>query len=220
MTNEQQLESQVARGNAGPALPVPPALAREALPMPSGGVESVTDSQQPNPPASGRLSSDARSLGEFVEFTHQYVREYIQLADQKAAFLFAGGTALLAFLHKSGVSTRWLTPVMQWNVLDIVAFVAMTALAVGILLAVWVVVPRTSGSRRGLLFWEAIADYDSGREYSDDLRQLSTATLSQVTAEHCFDLARVCRKKYRVLRAAIWAGSLGLAAAVLLFLFA
>jgi hypothetical protein len=108
---------------------------------------------------------------------------------------------------------------MQWNILDTVVFIAMTALALGVLLAMLVVIPRTPGSRRGFLFWEAIAEYDSGRQYSDELRLLSSATLFQVKAEHCFDLARVCRSKYRALRAAMWAGAVGLAASVFVFLF-
>jgi hypothetical protein len=109
---------------------------------------------------------------------------------------------------------------MEWNILDTFAFVAMIALAASVLLALIVVVPRTSGSRRGFLFWEAVAEYESGRQYSDDLRLLSAATLTQVKAEHCFDLARVCRRKYGILRAAIWSGAVGLAASIVVFLFA
>jgi hypothetical protein len=147
------------------------------------------------------------------------VREYIRLADQKAAFLFTAATALLAFLYRAGVSARWLRPIMQWNVLDLAACVAMIGLAAGALLALLVVLPRTPGSRRGVLFWEAIAEYQNGREYSDELRLLSAGTLSQITSEHCFDLARVCRAKYKVLQAAIWTGALGLAASLVVFLF-
>jgi hypothetical protein len=95
----------------------------------------------------------------------------------------------------------------------------MIALAIGVLLALIVVIPRTPGSRRGFLFWEAIAEYDNGRQYADELGRLSSASLFQVKAEHCFDLARVCRRKYSVLRAAILAGAIGLAASVVVFLF-
>jgi len=220
MTEPEEADTQAARDRPGRGLPVPAAFTREALPTPSGGGESAADRQQPASPASPAGPGDAEARERFAEATHQYVREYIRLADQKASFLFTGGTALLAFLYNSEVSAKWLKPVMQWNILDTVAFVAMTALALGVLLALLVVIPRTSGSRRGFLFWEAIAEYDSGRQYSDDLRLLSAATLSQVKAEHCFDLARVCRKKYRVLRAAIWTGAVGLAASVIVFLFA
>ncbi|MBI2346177.1 MAG: hypothetical protein HYV03_04715 [Deltaproteobacteria bacterium] len=219
MTDQKQTNTQTTRDKGSPELSAPPSLIRESLPTPSGGDETATDRQQPAPPVSDATHGDAKARERFVEATHQYVREYIRLADQKASFLFTGATALLAFLYKNDVSARWMKPIMQWNVLDTVAFVAMSSLALGVLLALWVVIPRTSGSRRGFLFWEAIAEYDTGRQYSDELRLLSAASLSQVKAEHCFDLARVCRTKYKILRAAIWTGAIGLAASLLVFLF-
>jgi len=147
---------------------------------------------------------DTEARERFAEATHQYIREYIQFADKKATFLFTAATALLAFLYKNNLSAKWLKPLMQWNILDTAAFVAMMALAAGALLALWVVIPRTSGSRRGFLFWDAVAEYDSGRHYSDELQQLTAASLFHVKAGHCFDLACICRAKYRILRAAIW----------------
>lgn len=219
MTSYKQANAQSAPDKAGPGLPVPPAFPREPLPTPNSGVETIADKQQPASSASAVSSGDSEARERFAESVHQYVREYIRLADQKATFLFAGATALLAFLYKNGVSARWLKPVMQWSVLDTVAFVAMTALALGILLALLVVIPRTTGSRRGFLFWEAVAEYETGRQYSDELGLLSSGTLFQVKAEHCFDLARVCRRKYGVLRAAMWAGAAGLLASVIVFLF-
>lgn len=219
MTGPKETDTQVAQDKSSPGLPVPPALTRGPLPTPSGGGESAADRQQPAPPASPGAPGDAEARERFAEGAHQYVREYIRLADQKASFLFTAATALLAFLHKNEVSAKWLKPVMQWNILDTMAFVAMTALALGILLALSVVIPRRLGSRRGFLFWEAIAEYDSGRQYSDELRLLSAATLSQVKAEHCFDLARVCCTKYRILRGAIWTGAVGLTASLFVFLF-
>lgn len=108
---------------------------------------------------------------------------------------------------------------LQWNILDTLAFVAMATLAVGAFLALLVIIPRTPGSRRGFLFWEAIAEYETGRQYADDLSLLSGPSLVQVKAEHCYDLAKVCRRKYRMLRCALWTGTVGLAGALLVFLF-
>jgi hypothetical protein len=219
MTGSEQPEAQATPDRSAPGLPVPPAIAREPLPTPTGGAETLSDKEQPTSPASAALPGEAEACERFTESVHQYVREYIRLADQKSTFLFTGATALLVFLYKNGVSARWLKPVMQRNILDTATFVAMIALALGALLALLVVIPRTSGSRRGYLFWEAIAEYDTGRQYSDDVRLLSSATLVQVKAEHCFDLARVCRQKYKILRAAMWAGAVGLAASLCVFLF-
>jgi hypothetical protein len=219
MTERDQTNAQSAVDKSGAGLPVPPSIAREPLPASSGSGETATDKQQPAEPDSYGLRGDIESRAKFAGMVHEYVREYIKFADQKATFVFTGATALLAFLYKNDVSARWLKPVMQWNILDTLAFIAMIALAIGVFLALLVVVPRTSGSRRGFLFWEAIAEYDTGRQYSDDVRSLSSGTLFQVTAEHCFDLARVCRAKHKMLRAAMWVAAIGLAASVLVFLF-
>ena len=199
---------------------LPGPASQQALPTPSGSGETLADKQQPTSVDSAGSASDRDACERFIESVHDYVREYIRLADQKAAFLFTGATALLAFLYKTGVSARWRSPVMTWNLLDIATFLAVVALAVSVVLALLVVMPRTSGSRRGVVFWKAIAEFQTGRHYSDEVRMLSAATLSQIKAEHCFDLAKVCRQKYRMLRGAMWVGGIGLAAAVVVFVFA
>jgi hypothetical protein len=107
----------------------------------------------------------------------------------------------------------------DWNGLDVMAFVAMAALAAGAFLSLLVIIPRRPGSRRGFLLWEAIAQYGTGRQYADELWLLSPASLFQVKATHCFDLAKVCRRKYRMLRYALGTGAVGLAAALGVFLF-
>jgi hypothetical protein len=89
---------------------------------------------------------------------------------------------------------------MSWNLLDACAFVSMAALSVTAICALSVLIPRLPGSRRGYVFWEAIAEFPAARHYSDDLSTLSAATLAQQKAEHCHELAIVCRRKYQWLR--------------------
>ena len=215
MTESQQAQEQGKRDGDG--LSLPRASVTEALPLPAA-TKADASSEQPAT-SGGPAPSDVSAHAAFAESVHQYIREYIRFADQKATFVFTGATALLAFLYKNGVSGRWLKPIMQWNILDTVAFVAMIALAAGALVTLWVVIPRTPGSRRGFVFWEAIAEYGSGREYADELWRLSTPSLFQVKAEHCLDLARVCRQKYRLLRCGLWICAVGLAASLVVFLF-
>lgn len=216
---EPDAQTQAPRGAGQGDLRVPAMLARAPLPTPMAHVAEASDGAQPTTVGNLGVRTDIDAKSDFTAFAHQYIREYINLADQKATFFFTGATALLAFLYNKNVSARWLKPVMQWNILDTVAFVAMAALAVGAFLALLVVIPRTPGSRRGFLFWEAIAEYETGRQYSDDLWLLSGPSLVQVKAEHCYDLAVVCRRKYRMLRCALWTGAVGLAGALFMFLF-
>ncbi len=213
-------DNQAQPGQALPELAVPLEVTRGPLPATPEGTPSASDNEQPASPRLQPSPKDIDARERFTNSVHQYVREYIQFADQKATFLFTGATALLAFLYTKDVSARWLKPIMQWNILDTISFVAMAALAIGVILAVLVVVPRTTGSRRGFFFWEAIAEYGTGRQYSDEIGNLSPATLVQITAEHCFDLARTCRRKYQILRYAMVAGAIGLVASVAVFLFA
>lgn len=201
------------------SLPVPESVGRDALPRPAADLPGRSGEQQSAAPESGAVPVGVEFRTRFAEETHQYIREFIRNADQKAIFFFTGATALLAFMYRSGMSASWLKPVMQWNVLDLAAFVAMAALAVSALLALWVVIPRTAGSMRGYLFWEAIAEFDSGSRYADELSTLSAATLFRVKAEHCYVLAIVCRRKYKWLRLALSIGLLGLAAALAVLLF-
>lgn len=214
--SERSASAQVSQDRQGTDLVVQKPT--EALPLPAAVLDGGTNRELPNSVGGVPNATDIQARLQFAEATHQYIRSYIAAADQKAIFFFTGSTALLAFLFRNGVSTRWLKPVMQWNIIDTFGFVAMVALAIGAMGALFVIIPRTPGSRRGFIFWEAIAEYDTGRHYADELSVLSPASLFQVKAEHCFDLAGVCRKKYRYLRWALWICSVGLVASLALFL--
>lgn len=214
--------NQDSQTSNAPLLPVPPGM-REPLPAPTaptGPAAETLPSPEQAPGGGGTPSTDLDKRLAFADQTHQYIRDYIRQADQKAAFFFTVSTALLAFLYKAGISSRWLKPLLRWNVLDMAAFLAMMALAMSAIVALLVIIPRTPGSRRGYLFWEAIAEYDTSRRYADDLVTLSIPTLLQVKSEHCHELAGVCRRKYKWLRIALWIGMLGLTASVVVFLFA
>lgn len=218
---EATAQAQGWRGTEQDDLQAAAGTVAAALPTPTGERAGRTSEEtQPTTVGRARARTDLDARGDFTTFAHRYIRDYINLADQKATLFFTGGTALLAFMYNKNVSERWLIKApMQWNILDTVAFLAMAALALGAFLALLVVIPRMPGSRRGFLFWEAIAEYKSGRDYSDDLGLLSGPSLVQVKAEHCYDLAVVCRRKYRMLRCALWTGAVGLAGALFVFLF-
>lgn len=218
MSDRAPVSSQSAKADQATFFPVPDALGREPIPNPLAEEESASEVGQPGSRAPFN-QSDVEAKSAFADFVHQYIREYINLADQKATFFFTGATALLAFLYNKDVSARWLKHPMQWNILDTIAFVAMVTLSVGAFLALLVVIPRTPGSRRGFLFWEAVAEYDGGRQYFDDMWRLSPPSIVQVKVEHCHDLAKVCRSKYRALRLALWFGAVGLAGSLFVFLF-
>jgi hypothetical protein len=220
MKNPSDHASQDAQQRSPEPLPVRPELLEEPLPRPIPQISGEPATMQPATPEAGVLSGQVDANATFAQEVHEYIRDYIALADQKATFFFTGATALVAFLYSKGITGNWSHLVRSWRLLDFVAFLAVTLLAVAALLSILVVIPRTPGSCKGYIFWEAIAQYESGSAYADRVAQLSPASLLRVKAEHCYDLARVCRMKYRWLRLALRVGAGGLAATLVYFFLA
>ena len=147
--------------------------------------------------------------GEFAQFVHQYLREQIAFADQKAAFVFAGTAALLAYLRETqvfGTALRSSGPITGFARGS--AVLAIGALIATALLALVVVFPRLRTSNRdGLVFWAAVRR--AGRtqdEYMNVVRSLDSAATREEVARHAYDLAGIAQRKYSVLRLAILFG--------------
>jgi hypothetical protein len=193
-------------------LPVP-AGAQEPLPREPRSIETVApESRQPlaTPPQEYHTR--------FGEEVHQYIREYIRNADQKAASFFAAATAILALLSQRNTAVHWLKPVLSWRFLDGVAFLAMVGLAVSACVFLIVIFPRVKGSRRGILFFNAIAEHISGRDYAEEVLRQSVTDLTHAKLQHAYDLARICRTKYFVLHVGFWIGSVSTVFALLYLL--
>src|SRR5260221_7508073 len=156
----------------------------------------------------------------FSDDTHSYIRECIRNADQKAAFFFAALTTILAFLNAQNVPTRWLKDVRLWSFVDALGFVSTLGLAAGAVTLLAVVFPRLKGSRRGLLFFTAIPEYDTSSGYANDVLGGTGDDLVRARLHHCYELSKVCSSKYRTLRIGFWVGSVGAAAALLFLLLA
>lgn len=152
----------------------------------------------------------------FADEIHQYVREYIRLADQKASFFFASVTAILAYLHHQGLTTIWLRPPTGWGFNDMVAFAATVGLFVSAVACLATVLPRLYGSKRGLIYFSAIREYDSARDYSNEVIKQSSEDLLDAKLKHAYDLSDICNRKYDVLKWGQWAGAIGVIASLLL----
>lgn len=160
------------------------------------------------------------SHAKFADEAHVYLREYIRNADQKATFFFATLTAILAFLNSQNTPARWLKDVRSWSFVDFLGFLSMFGLAAGAITLLAVVFPRLRGSRRGILFFGAIAECDSSGHYVADVLARSGDDLVLAKLEHCHELSKVCCAKYRTLRAGFWIGCIGVASSLLFLLLA
>ncbi len=151
---------------------------------------------------------------DFIDFVHQYIREYISIADRKASFFFAGFSATLAFLQSKNV-----LKLHSNNLGGVLCTVSAIALLLGALFCLLVIFPRLKGSSKGLIFWEAINEYSSYSEFIDDVNGTSEQNLSTEVLKHSFELANVCSKKYNYLNKAILFGFSGLACSLLYIVF-
>lgn len=161
---------------------------------------------------------DQESRLKFVEETHQYIREFIRFADQKAAFFFAGASALLAYLHKLGFTSKWIVAPSTWSLIHCLAFLASIGLLLTAIACLLVIMPRLKGSKRGLVFFAAISEYDNSNDYLSDFMKHSLADLCEAKLRHAYELSVICKKKYDMLKWGQWLGALGLIAALLLLI--
>lgn len=212
-------ESQTLRGEGGASLRIPGELVGKTLEPVRTAEDAYTDAEEAPTVSEPREMSRPESTSEFAEAVHNYVRQYISLADTKAAFTFTVSTTLLAFLYQQNVSSRWIKPPSTWGLGDILGFIAMLCLAGGSLVSLAVIVPRLKGSKRGYVFWGAIVGVGSPAKYAEEVLQRSSNDLVKAKLEHCYELASVCTRKYRTLNLAIRIGALGLSAGVLYLLF-
>jgi len=136
----------------------------------------------------------------FAEETHQYVREQIRFVDQKATFFFTGATALLAYLNTQGLANQWLANPKTWGLIEILAFVATVGLVISTFASLATVIPRLSGSRRGVIFFSAIREYENSQEYCSEVLRQSPSELCEAKLKHIYDLAGICREKYEALK--------------------
>src|SRR5258708_4208150 len=209
--------SQSERGSTQLSITSPPHLDRplvtrvepESKPSQAGVEDKV-----PSEPTAAPPTDHAK----FAEEVHNYVREYIRNADQKATSFFAAATAMLAFLNTQNVASHWLKDVRQWTFTDFLGFLSMFGLGIAAGTFLAVVFPRLKGSRRGILFFNAIAEHDNSSEYADEVIRRSGEQLLRAKLQHAYDLSKICTRKYRTLCAGFWIGSVGIGAAVLYLL--
>lgn len=155
----------------------------------------------------------------FSHNLHDYLRENIVLADQKAAFLFALVAAVLGYLHQSGVTRILLRGPCRWERIDILAFIAVVSLIVSAIYTLLVVKPRRKGSSKSIISWKAIAKIKDPNAYVERVKNLQTSNLAEAKLEHCHELACICRDKFKAAYVAFWSGTIGLAGTVTYLVF-
>jgi hypothetical protein len=149
-----------------------------------------------------------------------YVRNYISLADTKAAWVFAISSGVLAYLLADDKVQRViLSP--AWEASFILALSTVILRGLSAMFSFRVVTPRLSSpSGEGIVFFGAVAQHPSASSYVTAVGSRSPRDITEARLKHCFDVSKVCAEKYDSLKKAIWLGlpAVGGALAVLLSL--
>ena len=96
----------------------------------------------------------------------------------------------------------------------------MVGLALGAGVLLFVIAPRLAGSKRGILSFNAIAEFDSARDYSEHVATKTLADCVREKRQHAWDLARICRRKYECLLWGCWIAGAGAILALFYLLIA
>lgn len=216
-------DHQYSQGAGTSRIPVPNEVQEAAIPQPES---TPSESEERAPSTAIKADTDQHAANQavgsvssrFAHDVHVYLQDLIRLADQKATFFFAGGTALLAFLYNSGVLKYLNGSPMEWNLVDIIRFIATVSMILSVIAAMRVVVPETRGSRRGYIFWGAIPEFLSAEKYANELSSLDEEQVAQEFATHSFELANICVQKYKWLKVSVMSGLIGVIALLILLL--
>jgi hypothetical protein len=150
--------------------------------------------------------------------THKYVREFINGADNKSQHYIAFASAFLVWVNSRESLNFWSIPAKEWRFLDLLNIISIVGMTICILLALWALLPRLNGSKKGIIFFDSIAEHEISNDYLADVLKKSEQELVIEELKHVFELSRICSKKFFYLKLSVWSGSIGLTSGIILLL--
>lgn len=153
----------------------------------------------------------------FAEFHEGYVSRHIQLADTKASFVFGGVSALIAYLFsKPEVKTVLFAP--TWTGAWPFLLAAVMLLAGSAASAFSVIAPRLKSSGEGIVYFGAVSTRSTAADYEREIGAKTESELVSARLRHCYDVSRICSRKYTYLRRAMWMAFPGVVLAIIISL--
>lgn len=190
------------------------------LKVPKGSSQQTAGTQEAKGPT---IPSPDQTIGFLLQFAlrnHQYVNDFIKLADQKAAFVFTLSSGLLVLFYQISVFQRFTKSLAQWSLLDGLYFIAVALLVGSSFCAFWAVKPRLKPAKpSGLVFWESVASFADANEYLKRVLDLSISGVVQELLDHHYRLSHVCKRKYTFLNISILCGGVGVILSMVLMIF-
>jgi|Laugresu1bdmlbsd_1035121.scaffolds.fasta_scaffold03129_2 hypothetical protein len=189
MTAQQEPEPQKSTGLTE-ALATAPLLDR-SIPVPP--------TLEPSP-----LLNFGQAKADFAAFHESYVRHYIALADTKAGVIFTLTAGVLGYLiNIDEVRAALLAP--AFSKVFVFSGLALLFLGAAATLSFLVIAPRlSSASNEGLVFFGAVAARERADQYLQNIAASSEEDLTKARISHCYDVSKICSRKYGLLKKAIW----------------
>jgi hypothetical protein len=181
------------------------ATARLSVPPPEQGAQPVEASSSARIQIPDESWSDSQI--DFAYCVHAYLRDSIKFADQKAAFILAIASALLAFLVKQGAQKSLLTPLGLRHFSEWSAFFACLLTGLAGLLSLLVVLPRLGKKTGGPIYWGGILELGGLAAYKATFQGLDKNGIVMAVLDHCYDLAEIANRKFELLKWATWFGA-------------
>ncbi len=159
-----------------------------------------------------------QDVSDFASALHTYLQQNVTWADTKAAFLFAASGGVLAYLHGQGLTKRIMphlfeVPNKLSNTVGMIAVAGFLVSACAAFATFW---PRTGGDAEGIVFWKAIATkFKSGHLYAESVLDRDPRALAEAKLHHCWELARVCGRKFKWANVATYGAAVGAVATVI-----
>ncbi len=193
MTDKNQSTS----AEFGPMLIVEEVRSAPSLAVPEAGRGEIVQSS---------VSPLEEHHADFAAFQEDYVRNYILLADTKAAWTFTIASGVLAYIIGTDqTKDALLAPVLSWPYATLIA--SLLLLIVSAFFSFRVVAPRLdSKSGEGIIFFGSVAAKDDATRYVSEVAAYGPAEITEARLKHCFDVSKVCDGKYASLKKAIWFG--------------
>ena len=150
---------------------------------------------------------------DYNRFEIGYLTDNIKFADSKAGVLIGMDGLLLRaatdYFKSAGITLESLLYSLTVSERFFLIF-GSAFLIIGIILSLAVVFPRkSSGVKRGFVFWESITQYPSADEYTKEVMTITDDELDRKMAEQQYYVSMTATKKYNMLRRAFWASSMG-----------
>jgi hypothetical protein len=152
----------------------------------------------------------------YISFEHMHLLTYMQLADAKAAVFMAITSGAIAYI----VGHYGLTWVnfehIRLHVILLPVSTILLTFAAGSAFAV--IVPRI-GEGSGIIHFRAVAKRTSAKQFASDVLGTSQSEMFDEQMAYCYELARICTRKYRWLDRSLLSGVLGYAAFLVTLVF-